>query len=97
MKNDDEIIQSLISGGFIGSTLNTLMIKYTQEGINLGSIASAAMLATFKAAQKARESNIPLFVEEDGILYQTQINGEKKFVRKIEKPAVKLKAHFKLK
>ncbi len=97
MKNDEEIVKSLIAGGIIGATLGALVSKNKEEGVTLGALAGAAILATFKANEKAIQSKIPLFVEEEGNLYKIQSNGIKKLIQKIDKPIVKLKQNFKLK
>ena len=97
MKNDDEIVESLIVGGLIGTALGALLAKNKGEGALLGALAGAAIIATYKASERARLTNIPMYTEEKGSLYQIQKDGSKKFIRKIEKPAVKLKEQFKLK
>jgi hypothetical protein len=97
MKNDEEIFESLIAGGLIGAALGALLSKNKGDGATLGALAGAAILATFKANEKAMQMNMPMYVEEDGKLYQIQSGGLKKFIRKIDKPSVKLQEHFKLK
>lgn len=96
MKNDEEIFQSLIAGGLIGAALGAMVSKNKEEGATLGALAGAAILATFKANEKAMQTNLPMYVEEDGNLYQIQSGGIKKFIRKIDKPSVKLQETFKL-
>ena len=96
MKNDEEIFQSLIAGGLIGAALGAMLSKNKEEGATLGALAGAAILATFKANEKAMQTNLPMYVEEDGNLYQIQSGGIKKFIRKIDKPSVKLQETFKL-
>lgn len=96
MKNDEEIFQSLIAGGLIGAALGAMVSKNKEEGATLGALAAAAILATFKANEKAMQTNLPMYVEEDGNLYQIQSGGIKKFIRKIDKPSVKLQETFKL-
>jgi hypothetical protein len=97
MKNDDEILQSLIAGGLIGGTLGAILSKNQEDGATLGAVIGAAILGTFKANQKARETNIPLVMEEGGKLYQINANGNKQFLRDIEKPKIKIQENFKLK
>jgi hypothetical protein len=97
MKNDDEILQSLIAGGLIGAALGALVLKTKEDGATLGAIAGAAILATFKASEKAKETNIPMYVEENGILFHIQQDGTKQFIRTIDKPLKKLPQNFKLK
>ncbi len=97
MKNDEQIIESLIAGGIIGGALGALVSKNREMGVTLGALAGAALLATFKANEKAMQANLPMYVEEDGNLYMIQPGGDKSFIRKIEKPSIKLQDKFKLK
>ncbi len=97
MKNDDEILQSLIAGGLIGGTLGAILSKNQEDGATLGAVIGAAILGTFKANQKARETHIPLVMEEGGKLYQINANGNKQFLWDIEKPKIKIQENFKLK
>jgi len=97
MNNDDEILESLIAGGLIGAGLGALVSKNKNEGATLGAVAGAVILATYKANQKARESNVPMYIAEEGNVYEIQADGTKKYIRKIEKPAIKLEDTFKLK
>ena len=97
MKSDEEIFQSLIAGGIIGAALGALLSKKKGEGATLGALAGAALLATFKANEKAMQTNLPMDVEEDGNLYQIQSGGVKNLIRKIDKPSIKLQENFKLK
>ena len=96
MKNDNEIFESLIAGGLVGAALGVL-VSGKKEGATLGAIAGATILATYKASQQAMQTNLPMYVEESGNLFEVQSGGTKKFIRKIEKPAIKLPQHFKLK
>jgi hypothetical protein len=97
MKNDEEILKSLITGGLIGAALGILVSKNKEEGATLGALAGAAILATFKANERAMQTNVPMYIEENGNLYQIKDGGVKTFVRKIQKPSVKLPSNFKLK
>jgi hypothetical protein len=97
MKSDDEIIQSLIASGVIGATLGALISKNKSKDASLGALASAAIVATFTANQKAMQTNVSLYVEEDGGLYLIDANRVKTFVSTIEKPTIKLPKKFKLK
>lgn len=97
MKTDDEIIESLIAGGLIGATLGALVSKNNEEEVMSGAMIGAVILATFKASEKALATNLPMYVVENGNLYQIQKETVKKFIRKIEKSSIKLPSHFKLK
>lgn len=98
MTSDKDILESLIAGGVIGATLGALLSnKNSEEGTLLGAIASAAILATYKANEIANKANVPMYVEENGNLYEVQAGSPKKLIKKIEKPSIKLQEHFKLK
>ena len=97
MKNDEEMMESLIAGGLIGAALGALLSKNNGDQIMLGALAVATILATFKANEKAMKMNIPMYMEENGNIYQVQTGGIKKFIRKIDKSSLKLPQHFKLK
>lgn len=95
--NDENIIQSLIAGGIIGSALGALLSKDKGDGSIIGAIAGAAILATYKANEQARMANLPIYIEEDRKLYEIQSGGSKKYIKDIPKPDFQLKEHFKLK
>lgn len=85
MKKDDEIFESLIKGGLIGAALGAIISKDKEEGTFLGSLAGAALLATFKANEQAKLSNLPVYVEENGSIYEMYADGKKKLIKTIEK------------
>lgn len=85
MKNDDEILESLIAGGLIGAALGALLSKSKENGATIGALAGAAILATFKASEQAKKSKVPILYEENGLLYEIQPNGKKRFIKELEK------------
>lgn len=95
MNKDEEIIESLVAGGVIGASLGLLIAENKKEGLILGAIAGAAILATLRASQQARKTNVPIWVEEGGNLYEIIPNEGKRFVREIVKPKG-IQPHFKL-
>lgn len=96
MEQDDKILENLITAGVVGAALGALLSKDKREGATLGALAGAAILATFRANEEAKKSNLPLILEEEGSLYEIYPNGERKFLRKIEKPNITLPSQFKL-
>jgi hypothetical protein len=96
MDSDKEIVQSLITGGIIGAALGALLSKSKETGVALGALAGAAILATFKANEAAKKTNITMFIEENNALYEIKADGSKHFVKNIEKPTKKLPQTFKL-
>lgn len=95
--NDENIIRSLIAGGIIGSALGTLLSKDKEEGSIIGSIAGAVILATYKANEQARKTNLPVYIEENRKLYEIQPDGSKIYIKDIPKPNILFNEHFKLK
>ena len=96
-KKDDQIIESLIAGGFIGAVLGALLTKKSKSGGLLGAIAGAALLATFKANEKARNLDFPILIKENNIIYEHRSDGTKHIVKIIEKSTKKVPEYFKLK
>jgi len=93
MENEEELLESLILGGIIGVALGAIITK-DKSGTGLGAIAGAAILASFRANERAKKLNLPMLVEEDNILYQIEKDGTKKVIKEIPKSSVKIKSHF---
>jgi hypothetical protein len=83
MKKDSEILDSLVAGGLIGAALGAL-VKNDKKVVTLSAIAGAALLASFYASERAKEIDVPIILEENGILYEVR-NGEKKLVKVLPK------------
>ncbi len=96
MNDKNTSIESLIMGGFLGAGLGALLSKDKEEGAALGALLGAAIAATFHAGEEARKTNLPIFVEEKGILYEVSPSGEKRFVKKLKKPSRQIPEQFKL-
>lgn len=96
MKNDNEIFESLIAGGIISAALGALVTN-SKNGVGLGAIARAAILATFRANELAKKMNFPLIVEENNSLYQVEMDGTKKLIKQLSKPSVRVAENFTLK
>ena len=97
MKNDEEIVESLIADGIIGASLSELLSKNSGQGSMLGIIAGATIIATYKAYEKAKQTHVPFFLKENNALYVIKSDGSKHFVKPIEKTSQLLPNHFKLK
>lgn len=97
MKNRSSLLESLISGGLIGAALGAFLSRDKEEGAFIGALLGAAFSATLKANEEAQKTEVPVYVEENGRLYEMHRNGEKRFVKKIKKPDVILPGTFKLK
>ena len=59
-------------------------------------IINAAILATKKAKNKAIKINVPQVIEKNGNLYEINIIGEIRFLKKLNKPVNNLPKKFKL-
>ncbi|TDB67323.1 hypothetical protein [Arundinibacter roseus] len=97
MKQDEEIVNTLIKGGIIGAALGALVSENKENGATIGALAGAALLATFRANQHALQNNLPMFLEENNVLYEIKADGSKHFVRNLAKTNPLLPEHFKLK
>lgn len=97
MNKESITIESLIKGGLIGAALGALLSKDKEEGAIIGSLLGAAFSATLKANEEARQTNVPVYVEEDGKLYEISSTGDKRFIKNIKKPAIDWPLRFKLK
>lgn len=97
MNDTDSDMESLIKGGIIGAALGAILSKDKEEGAVIGALLGSAIWATFQASEAARIKQIPVFVEEDGKLYEIGASGSKRFIKKIAKPAKGLPKTFKLK
>lgn len=80
-KQDEEMLQSLITGGLIGAFIGGLISEKKGEGAILGAIAGSAALATYKAHLQAKELDIPIVIVEDNKLYEVYPDGTKKFMK----------------
>jgi AICAR transformylase/IMP cyclohydrolase PurH len=69
-KSDDELLKSLISVGIIGGTLAAILSDKKNRGENaaLAAIAGAAIVASYQASQKAKETNLPIYKIKNGSL-----------------------------
>lgn len=97
MKEEKTTIESLMKGGLIGAALGALLSKDKEDGAIIGALLGAAISATSKANEEAKKANIPLFMEENGKLYEISSSGQMRFVRKIDKKVSGLPEKFQLK
>lgn len=96
MKEENSIIDSLIKGGLIGAAFGALLSKDKEDGALLGAIVGAAVSATLKANEDALKTNLPVYVEEDGKLYEIDSTGNKRFVKELKKTNFQMSEQFKL-
>jgi outer membrane lipoprotein SlyB len=82
MSQNEEIIQSAIIGGLIGASLGALINK--KDGGAIGALAGAVLLATVKANENAKKTNVPVLIKENDSIYEINANGEKRFIKTIQ-------------
>lgn len=97
MSKNDNALQKLIAGGLIGAFLGAWMSKDEEEGAVIGAILGAAISSTLKANEAAKKTNQPVYIVEDGIMYQVLPNNEKVFIKKLPELNQKWGDNFKLK
>lgn len=98
MDRNENTMESLIAGGFIGAALGAFLSKDKEDGAIIGALLGAAFSATFKANQEAKKTNVPVYIEENGKLYSVEPDGTKLFLKEIQKSSIQLpKRRFKLK
>ncbi len=96
MENENVTLESLVKGGLIGVLLGTFLSKDKEEGAVIGGLLGAAIFATLRANEEAQKTNVPVYVEEEGKLYEITSSREKRFVRELKKPSRNLPERFKL-
>ena len=94
MKSDEEIVESAILGGLIGAALGSLINK--KNGAEIGALAGAVILASSRAYEKARKTNVPVLVQENGELFEIAKDGTKRFLKKIPKSTKRIPKRFNL-
>ncbi len=97
MNEEKVTIESLIKGGLIGAALGAFLSKDKEEGAFIGGLLGAAISATIKANEEATKTNVPLFIEEDGKLYEIGADRTKRFVKDIQRSHRNWPQNFKLK
>lgn len=96
-KKEKDIFDSLVMGGVIGAALGALLSKDKGTGTALGSIAGAAILASFQATENAAKTEIPLVQEIDNALYEVYSNGTKKLIKQLPRSDKRIPKKFTLK
>ncbi|MGB3075864.1 MAG: hypothetical protein WBB36_11115 [Chitinophagales bacterium] len=96
MNDDSATIDSLIKGGLIGAFLGAILLKDKEEGAIIGALLGAAISATQRANAVAQNTNVPLYVEENGNLYVVRPSGEKQLIKTLRKPSRNFPKYFQL-
>lgn len=92
-KSKDEIIEHALIGGFLGSALGALLTGKTKNTF-ASAIAGAAIGASLKAIEEAKDLETPVMYEEGGKIYRVYSDGRKEFVKELEKTKVKVPLKF---
>ena len=95
-KQDPKQIESLIAGGVIGAALGALISNNKGQGVILGSIAGAAIVASMEAYEKAKKTGLSMFMEENDTLYEIRSNGSKKKIKDLPVANTRLRKRFDL-
>jgi hypothetical protein len=97
MNKQDNTLESLVAGGFIGAALGAWLSKDKEEGALIGALLCAVFAATEHANREAIKTNQAVLQVEKGSLYRILPNGEKQFVKSLRRTRKKWDNHFKLK
>jgi hypothetical protein len=81
-KSKDEIIERALAGGLVGTALGALLTGKSEDTIT-AALVGAAIGASVKALKEAKEYNMPVMIEENGILFQLNPDGSKIQIRKL--------------
>ncbi|WP_246837095.1 hypothetical protein [Leptospira montravelensis] len=96
-REDEETLNNLIKGGLLGAGLTALLKRQVDgEDIAVGALLGAAILASVKASERAKETKIPLLVQEGDSLYWKHPDGHKEFFKELPNDSKSLPTKFKL-
>ncbi|MCX6350709.1 MAG: glycine zipper 2TM domain-containing protein [Bacteroidetes bacterium] len=83
-KTRNQIIEDALAGGLFGAALGALLTNKRNNTL-AAVLLGAAIGASVKVLQEAKEYNLSVMIEEDGILYTMHPNGSKEQVMKLKK------------
>lgn len=95
MNSDREIIESLVAGGLLGAALGAL-VSDDNHGTAIGALAGAAIVASFRANQRAQAAGMPVMIEQNNELVRIWPDGRRELIRKIPKANARIPKKFKL-
>lgn len=95
MNSDREIIESLVAGGLLGAALGTL-VSDDKRGTAIGALAGAAIVASFRANQRAQATGVPVILEQNNELVRIYPDGRRELIRKIPRTNAHIPRKFKL-
>lgn len=94
-QNNDEIIENALLGGVIGVALGALLTGKSKDSL-AAALLGAAIGASVTALNEAKENNLPVLIEENGVLYELYPDNSKRFVRKLRNPSPSIPSKFKI-
>ena len=95
-KNTGEVIESALAGGIVGAALGALLTGKS-KGTLASALLGAAIAASVKALGEAKENNLPVLFEENGVLYMLYPDGTKKLVKESGKKHRTIPLNFEIK
>ena len=88
-------IENAIAGGVIGAALGALFLGGKKSTVG-AALLGAAIGAAATALDEARENEMSVLVEEDGVLYELLPNGKRKRIRSMNKKPLMVPSEFTL-
>lgn len=96
-REDEETLNNLIKGGLLGAGLTALLSRRADgEDIAVGAILGAAIVAAFKASERAQKTKIPVLVLEGHSLYWKHPDGRKELYKELPNDTHNLPPKFRL-
>lgn len=84
MSEKEEFILAAIAGGLVGAALGAVLTGKGKHTV-ISALAGAAIGASLVALKEAKEIDIPVLYEEDGVIYRDFPNGRREVVRQLTK------------
>ena len=96
-KSERSQIKSWVAAGVIDAAFGAFLVKKNKTSrASSGGIALAAILGSVEAREKAKETKIPLVVEEDSVLYEVSSSGKRKLIKHLSREERTLSKKFTL-
>ncbi|MCC5814558.1 MAG: glycine zipper 2TM domain-containing protein [Leptospira sp.] len=97
-QSDQELLQSLIAGGIVGGVLGAILSDKNDRSENstIAAIAGAAILASYKASQNAKNTNLPIYKINGENLVVEHPDGRIEIVKKLNRRNLNIPTKFKI-
>lgn len=93
MLDNNDIIKAAIASGLIGAALGALFTGKSEKAF-ASLIVGAAIGASLKALEKAKDTNVPVLYEDNGSIFRLHPDGTNEFVREVEQQEVNIPETF---